>query len=240
MRRKAQTEGYGAFLGLYPRGLAGACRIACWRVVWTQSQACPCAGDDASVAPQPLRRLQCCPAGEIARPTDQGKRQAEQGTSSLRPAFIYLVARSRQIVGRAFTPAAWGLAALPVGVLSAPKAKCPLRRGRCLCIVPQPLRRLQCCPAGEIARPTDQGKRQAEQGTSSLRPAFIYLVARSRQIVGRAFTPAAWGLAALPVGVLSAPKAKCPLRRGRCLCIVPQPLRRLQCCPAGEIARPTI
>ena len=26
MRRKAQTEGYGAFLGLYPRGLAGACR----------------------------------------------------------------------------------------------------------------------------------------------------------------------------------------------------------------------
>ena len=26
MRRQAQTEGYGAFLGLYPRGLAGACR----------------------------------------------------------------------------------------------------------------------------------------------------------------------------------------------------------------------
>ena len=45
----------------------GACRIARWRVVWTQSQARPCAGDDACIVPQPLRRLQCCPAGEIAR-----------------------------------------------------------------------------------------------------------------------------------------------------------------------------
>ena len=127
MRRKAQTEGYGAFLGLYLRGLAGACRrvalphclLAC---CLPQSQAPLCrerclhrpakllAGANlpvnARVVPQTLRPPSCCPAGEIARPTDQGKRQAEQGTSSLRPAFIYLVARLRQIVGRAFTPAA--------------------------------------------------------------------------------------------------------------------------------------
>ena len=108
--------------GVHARRL-GPCRIARWRVVCPQSQARPCAGGDACVALQPLYRPQCCPAGEIARPTDQGKWQAEQGTSSLRPAFIYLVARLRQIVGRAFTPAAWGLAVLPVGVLSGPKAK---------------------------------------------------------------------------------------------------------------------
>ena len=111
MRRKAQTEGYGAFLGLYPRGFAGACRrvalphcrLAC---CLDPKPSAPLRRGDASVVPQPLRRLQCCTAGEIARPTDQGKQQAEQGTSSLRPAFIYLVARLRQIVGRAFTPAA--------------------------------------------------------------------------------------------------------------------------------------
>ena len=107
-RRRRGTALSWAFTPAVWQALAAGwpCRIACWRVVCPQSQARPCAGDDASVAPQPLRRLQCCPAGEIARPTDQGKRQAEQGTSSLRPAFIYLVARSRQIVGRAFTPAA--------------------------------------------------------------------------------------------------------------------------------------
>ena len=132
-RRRRGTALSWAFTPAVWQALAAGwpCRIACWRVVCPKAKR-PCAGSDACTAPQPLRRLQCCPAGEIARPTDQGKRQAEQGTSSLRPAFIYLVARSRQIVGRAFTPAAWGLAALPVGVFSGPKAKRGPAQGRCL------------------------------------------------------------------------------------------------------------
>ena len=74
MRRKAQTEGYGAFLGLYPRGLAGACRrmalpyclLACFL---DPKPSAALRRGDVCTAPQPLRRLQCCPAGEIARPT---------------------------------------------------------------------------------------------------------------------------------------------------------------------------
>ena len=96
MRRKAQTEGYGAFLGLYPRGLAGACRlgpcrIACWRVVCPQSQA-------------PLRRGRCQrrPATPVSPPMLPGGRnrppyrlgQMAGGTGNVVPmTSIYLSCR---------------------------------------------------------------------------------------------------------------------------------------------------
>ena len=168
MRRKAQTEGYGAFLGLYPRGFAGACRrvalphcpltcclpqsqaplcrerclhrpatpaaapmlpggrnrppyrlgqtaggtgsvvptasvcffrtpfaadrragvharrlgpcrIARWRVVWTQSQACPCAGGDACASSR-----NPCGDSNAARRAKSPALQYKAKTTSLR------------------------------------------------------------------------------------------------------------------------------------------------------------
>ena len=92
MRRKAQTEGYGAFLGLYPRGLAGACRIARWRVV------CP------PKPSAPLRRGRCqrCPATPASPPMLPGGRnrppyrlgQTAGGTGNVVPmTSIYLSCR---------------------------------------------------------------------------------------------------------------------------------------------------
>ena len=82
----------------------------------------------------------------------------------------------------AFTPAvwqalaAWGLAALPVGVLSAPKAKCPLCRGRCQRCPATPVSP-QMLPGGRNRPPYRSG--QTAGGTGNVVPmTSIYLSCR--------------------------------------------------------------
>ena len=97
MRRKAQTEGYGAFLGLYPRGLAGACR----RVALPH---CPLACCLPPKPSAPLRRGRCLrrPATPVSPPMLPGGRnrppyrpgQMAGGTGNVVPTTsIYLSCR---------------------------------------------------------------------------------------------------------------------------------------------------
>ena len=92
MRRKAQTEGYGAFLGLYPRGLAGDCRIACWRVVCPPKPSAPlcrgrCLHRPATPAAAPM-----LPGGRNRPPYRPG--QMAGGTGNVVPmTSIYLSCR---------------------------------------------------------------------------------------------------------------------------------------------------
>ena len=142
----------------------------------------------ASIFPAAFRLPPCCPAGEIARPTIQGKRQAKPGTecSRQRPFFRHPFVENC----RAGVHARRGDFRLPGLPGPMPALPCKVSRNRSvsgpmLGIVPQNCRSPQCfgcasifpaafrlppgSPAGEIARPTIQGKRQAKPGTECSR-----------------------------------------------------------------------
>ena len=105
----------------------------------------------------------------------------EKHLSAARPVFLAPVPGlgtcSRQIVGRAFTPAARpsAAAAFPGRCLASSRKSC--RSPQCLgahSFFSAAFRLSPGCPAGEIARPTMQGKRQAKPETLPLRLTFLF------------------------------------------------------------------
>ena len=138
-------------------------------------------GQQCPHRPANLSAVAMLPGGRNRLPGKASGGRDEKHLSAARPVFLAPVPGlgtcSRQIVGRAFTPAA--------------KASgCRGVSGPMLGIVPQSCRSPQClgahsffsaafrlspgCPAGEIARPTMQGKRQAKPETLPLRLTFLF------------------------------------------------------------------
>ena len=154
MRRKAQTEGYGAFLGLYPRGLAGACR----RVALPH---CPlaCCLDPKPSAPLCRGRCQRCPATPVSPPMLPGGRnrppyrpgQTAGGTGSVVPTASVCFFRTPFAADRRAGVHARRLGPCRIArwrVVCPPKPSVPLCRGRC-----------QRCPATPAAAPMLPGGR---------------------------------------------------------------------------------
>ena len=163
----------------------------------------------ASIFPAAFRLPPCCPAGEIARPTIQGKRQAKPGTecSRQRPFFRHPFVENCR---RAFTPAAVtsGCPAFPVQCPLCP-AKFPAIAafpGRCLASSRRTaghrnaLGAHQFFPLPSVCRQAPRrakspalqykanGRRNRERNA---RGSVHFPGSHLRGIVGRAFTPAA-------------------------------------------------